>query len=149
MKRMAAALALALLTLSCRQPPAIELSDAWTRDTIGSTAAAAVYLTIASPTPDRLLAASTPLAGRTDLMTMTGGRDAMAMDYVDAIAIPAGQPVSLNPAGLHVWLADLDRPLKAGETFALALEFERAGTREVTVNVIAPAAAAPGMGMER
>ena len=40
------------------------------------------------------------------------------------------------------------QPLKAGESFPLTLEFEKAGKREVTVSVIAPAAPAPMAGME-
>ena len=68
----------------------------------------------------------------------------MEMAYLEAIAIPAGAPVTLNSAGLHVWLADLQQPLAARESFPLTLEFEHAGAREVTVAVIAPAAPAPG-----
>lgn len=60
-----------------------------------------------------------------------------------AIQIPAGKPVSLNPSGLHVWLAGLNHPLKAGQSFPLTLKFEKAGERQVTVTIIEPAAAAP------
>jgi copper(I)-binding protein len=134
---------------ACGQPASPEITDAWTRDTVGGTASAAVFMTVTSPTGDRLLGASTPLAAKTNLMTMKGGTDAMEMAYVEAIDLPAGEPVSLNAAGLHVWLADLGQPLTAGESFPLQLEFEKAGEREVTVSVIAPAAAPPmsGMGM--
>jgi periplasmic copper chaperone A len=69
------------------------------------------------------------------------------MKYLDAIDIPANTPVSLNPTGLHVWLAGLNQPLRAGETFPLALEFEQAGERQVIVTIIEPAAAAPMSGM--
>lgn len=46
--------------------------------------------------------------------------------------------------GLHVWLDGLKRPLKAGETFTLALNFEKAGQREVTVVVTKVNAHGPG-----
>ena len=78
-------------------------------------------------------------------MTMQGGGDAMGMAYVEAIDLPANTPVSLNPRGLHVWLAALPQPLKAGQTVPLTLRFEKAGERQVTVSIIAPAAAPPGM----
>lgn len=134
---------------ACKQPAALEVNDVWTRDSVGSTANAAVFMTIASGTPDRLIAASTPVANRTDLMTMVGDGDAMGMEYVEAIDIPADEPVSLDPRGLHVWLDDLDQPLTAGQTFPLVLTFEKAGERRVVVSVIAPAAVPPmsGMGM--
>jgi copper(I)-binding protein len=134
---------------ACAQPrPAgPEVKDVWTRDTVGGTANAAVFMTIASATADRLVAASAPVAGKTDLMTMAGGSTKMEMTYVDGIELPAGKAVSLNPTGLHVWLSDLKQPLKAGQTFPLSLQFEKAGKRQVTVSVIAPAAMPPMSGM--
>ena len=139
-----------MVPLAACQPPApLEVTDAWARDSVGGTANAAVFMTIASGTPDRLIAASTPVANRTDLMTMVGEGGTMGMTYLEAIDIPAGDPVSLDSGGLHVWLDDLERPLTSGQTFPLVLTFEKAGERRVTVSVIAPAATPPmpGMGM--
>lgn len=138
---------LALLLLfplaSCGKPTVLEVKDVWVRDTVGSTDNAAVFMTITSTTPDRLLAASTPVAKKTDLMTMQGDSSAMEMKYLKDMPIPAGKPVSLNPTGWHVWLSDLNQPLTAGRTFPLVLKFEKAGDRQVNVSVIAPAAMPP------
>jgi copper(I)-binding protein len=144
------ALFLLLPAAACSQPqPAPpEVKDVWTRDTVGGTANAAVFMTITANAADRLVAASTPAAKTTDLMTMAGGSTATEMTYVKAIDLPAGKPVSLNPTGLHVWLAGLNQPLKAGQTFPLSLRFEKAGARQVTVSVIAPAAMPPMAGMK-
>lgn len=149
MTRLAFALFLPLPLAACVQAPPLEVKDAWARDTIGGTANAAVFMTIDSPTADRVVSASTLAAKDTDLMTMESGADGMTMKYVDGIDIPAGKPVSLNPGGLHVWLAELNQPLKAGQSFPLTLRFEKAGERQVTVSVIKPAGAAPmsAMGM--
>ena len=147
MRRMAFALLLLLPIAACGQPAPPEVRGVWTRDTVGGTANAAVFRTIRSGTPDRLVAASAPVAARTDLMTMTMEGGATGMRHVDGIDIRAGTPVSLNPTGLHVWLADLNQPLRAGQSFPLTLEFEQAGRRQVTVSVIAPAAAPPSSGM--
>jgi copper(I)-binding protein len=141
-------LLLSITMVSCGQPAHIEVKDVWARDTVGSTANAAVFMTITSPAADRLMAASAPVAKKTDLMTMRGATSAMEMAYVEPIELPGGKPVSLNPAGLHVWLAGLNEPLRAGQSFPLTLEFENAGRREVTVAVIAPAAPPPMAGMK-
>jgi copper(I)-binding protein len=141
------ALCLLLPLASCGQPAQVEIKDAWTRDTVGGTANAAVFMTIMSPTADRLVGASAQVANKTDLMTMAGGNNPMRMRYVDAIDLPAGERVSLNSTGLHVWLADLEQPLKAGTSFPLTLVFENAGKREVSIAVIAPAAMPPMPGM--
>jgi hypothetical protein len=143
------ALILVAALAACGQAARLEVKDVWARDTVGSTANAAVYMTIASPAADRLVGASAPVAKKTDLMTMETGGGAMGMTYLEAIEIPANEAVSLNPRGLHVWLADLDEPLRAGRTFPLVLEFEKAGEHRVEVSIIAPAAAPPmsAMGM--
>ena len=147
MLRLALALSLLFPIMACAKPARLEAEDVWTRDTVGGTANAAVFMTIRSPTLDRLIAASAPVARKTDLMTMDGGSGVMEMKYLKTIDIPANQPVSLNPGGLHVWLADLNQPLRAGQTFPLFLEFEKAGRRRVIVSIIKPAAAPPMSGM--
>ncbi len=143
MVKPAFALLLVAALAACGQPAQVEIADPWTRDTVGGTANAAVFMTITSPAADRLVAASTPAAARTGLMTMENGAGGMAMSYVQAIDLPAGEPVNLNPGGLHVWLEGLHQPLKAGETVPLNLTFENAGDRQVEVPVLAPAAPAP------
>jgi copper(I)-binding protein len=137
------ALAAAFSVTSCTKPDGLEVRDAWARDSIGGVANAAVFMTIRSPIPDRLVSASSPVAERTDLMTIAGGSEAMRMVYVKAIDIPASQPVSLGPGGFHVWLDGLNQPLKAGESFPLQLQFDKAGQKRVTVSVIGAAASPP------
>jgi len=141
--RLACTLLLVLFAAACTPAAPPEVTNAWARDTVGGTTNAAVFMTIRANPADRLIAASTPLARKTDLMTMAGGTNAMAMTYVSGIDLPAGQPVSLNPAGLHVWLDGLNQPLRAGHSFPLVLRFQKAGERRVTVTIIAPAAEPP------
>ena len=143
MRRLVSAMVLMLPLSACQPPAGVEVENAWARDTVGRTANAAVFMSITSPGTDRLVAASSPAAKKTDLMTMKMEGGAMAMTYLDGIDIPAGEPVSLNPSGLHVWLADLNQPLKSGQTFPLVLEFEKAGEQRVVVSVIAPVAPPP------
>jgi copper(I)-binding protein len=138
-----AVLALLLVVASCSEPAPLEVKNPWARDTVGNVTNAAVFMTITSPSADRLIAASTPAARKTDLMTMGRGGNVMEMRYLQAIDIPADKPVSLNPGGLHVWLAQLNQPLKAGQTFPLDLKFEKAGERRVTVTVIKASDAPP------
>ncbi|MCW3846305.1 copper chaperone PCu(A)C [Sphingomonas sp. LB-2] len=146
MRRLAFALLLSLPVTACQQPAAPQVKDVWTRDTVGGTANAAVFMTITSPAADRLVGASSPVAKKTDLMTMETGNGAMGMSYVKAVDLPANTPVSLNAGGLHVWLAELNQPLKAGQSFPLTLKFEKAGERQVTVRIIKPAEAPPVSG---
>ena len=90
--------------------------------------------------PDRLLRASTPVAARVEMHEMkldAGG--VMRMRETDAIVVAPKQPIRMRPGlGLHLMLVDLKQPLKEGDTFPMAMEFERAGKVEVKVVVQVP-----------
>jgi len=141
---LAVSLCLLLSIAACAPPASIRVEDPWARATAGSTAQVAVFMTISSRKGDRLIGASTPLASRTDLMKMEAGQAGMAMSYVETIEIRAGEPVRLDPRGLHVWLAGVGPPLIAGQTFPLTLSFEKAGDVRVDVAVLGPLEPSPG-----
>lgn len=85
---------------------------------------------------DRLVGASSPVAGKTELHTMSMHDNVMRMREVEAIAIAPGARVVMRPgAGYHIMLLNLKKPLKAGEQFPLTLRFEKAGKVEITVEV--------------
>ena len=130
----------------------LQVANPWARATPGGAQTAATYVTILSPAGDRLTGASTPVAQKAGLHSMTMDGNVMKMRDIDAIDLPAGQAVTLKPGGYHIMLTGLARPLTAGETFPLTLTFDKAGTREVTVTVqkvgsMGPGAAMPGMDM--
>lgn len=84
---------------------------------------------------DRLIAASSPAAGRVELHTHLMENGIARMRPVEAIEVPAGGAAELKPGGNHIMLFDLAEPLKKGDKFPLTLTFEKAGAVEVTVNV--------------
>ena len=83
----------------------------------------------------RIVGASSPVADRAELHTheMDGG--VMKMRHVRAVEVPAKGTASFAPGGLHVMLIGLKKPLVAGESFPLILEFDMAGTIDLTVEV--------------
>jgi copper(I)-binding protein len=89
---------------------------------------------------DRLLKASSPVAQRVELHTMAvDASGVMRMREVDAIPLPAKSSLEMRPGtGFHIMLIDLKQPLADGNSFAMTLEFERAGKVEVKVVVQAP-----------
>ena len=92
-------------------------------------------MTIQSPTADKLVAASSPVAQKAELHTMSMSGMVMKMRPIAGIDIPAGQAVTLQPGGMHIMLVGLAKPLKTGQTFPLTLTFEKAGSRTVNVAV--------------
>ncbi len=122
----------------------VQITNAWARATPGGAQTAAAYVTVESPTGDRLTGASTPAAQKTELHEMTMEGNVMKMRPVEGIDLPAGKPVTLKPGGYHIMLTGLAKPLKEGETFPLTLDFAKAGAKQVNVTVEKVGSMGPG-----
>jgi periplasmic copper chaperone A len=123
--------------------PSISVENAWARPTTASAQAGVIYLTITDHgAPDRLVAASTPVAGKAELHQTTHEGNVMKMRPVAGLAISQSAPVSLAPGGYHIMLTQLHQPLSGGQSFPLSLKFEKAGTVETMVMVKAAGAGA-------
>jgi hypothetical protein len=96
---------------------------------------------------DRLVAASSPVAERVELHTMTMDGDVMRMrELEDGIALPAGEMVELAPGGLHVMFIGLSGPFVAGEEVQVTLTFEGGLSQDLTLPVIERAMEMQGHG---
>ncbi len=148
MKRILIAAFAALLAFAAPWPALaadIKVDDAWARPTLGQARNGAAYMTISTTgAADRLVGASAPVAGKTELHNMTMNNNVMQMRPVDAIQVAPGTEVKLQPGGLHVMLLDLKSPLKQGDKFPLTLKFERGGEIQVQVEVRQPRGPAGG-----
>jgi periplasmic copper chaperone A len=87
----------------------IAIHDAWARASLGQTGTSAVYMTLeaSGDRGDRLVAAATRVATGAALHThiMEGG--VAKMRPVTAIEIAPGEPIVLEPGGLHIMLIGL------------------------------------------
>src|ERR1700730_2713370 len=131
----AVAAALAAASAALAQSSQLEVSNAWARATPAKAENGAAYVTILSPTSDRLLSASSPVAKKAELHTMEMAGMVMKMRPIAGLDIPAGQPIALKPGGEHIMLIGLQQPLHEGQSFTLTLNFEKAGARTVSVAV--------------
>lgn len=109
----------------------------WSRAMPPNAVTGAAYLRIENrgETPDKLLGAETAAAAYTELHEHIHQDGLMKMQQVQTLAIEPGQTVEFQPGGYHIMLFNLQQPLVAGEDFQMTLEFEQAGTVEVTVNI--------------
>lgn len=116
----------------------ITVTSPWTRATPGGAKIAGGYLKITNTgkIPDRLVSATTPIAGHVEIheMSMEGGVMKMR-PLADGLSIKPGQSVALTPGGFHMMLMDLKQPLKQGDTLKATLQFEKAGSLDVTFRV--------------
>jgi copper(I)-binding protein len=116
----------------------LRIDQVWARSTPASSQNGAVYLTVRNQGQegDRLLSARTPQAQQVRLHRSAVNNGVMQMREVEGgIVIEPGKTVSFAPGGLHLMLLGLTRPLRASTRFPLTLHFERAGDRQVEVEV--------------
>lgn len=106
----------------------------WSRANPRGASVAAGYLVIENrgDTADRLLSASSEIAGRAEFHVMAVQDRVMKMrPLVNGLAIAPGKNIKLQSGGIHIMFIDLKRPLVEGERFTGTLTFEKAGPVEV------------------
>jgi periplasmic copper chaperone A len=115
---------------------ALHIAHPWARATAQGQRIGGAYLQIDNGgAADRLLSVRGDVADALQLHSMTLKDNVMHMREVDAIDVPAGGKVKLEPGGLHIMLLGLKAPLAAGSSFPLTLKFEKAGELKVEVKV--------------
>src|SRR5204862_6657908 len=126
------------------QTAQFETQDGSARATPGEAENGAAYLPIHSPVADRLVGVLSPVAKKAGPHTMTMEASVMKMRPLGGVDLPAKQPVTLKPGGMHIMLEGLNEPLQAGKSFPLTLKLEKAGQKQVEVTVEKAGAAGPG-----
>jgi copper(I)-binding protein len=119
------------------------------RATVGSIPSSAGYLTIQNNGTDNdwLMAATSDLARKTELHSMTMDNGVMRMRQVEGgIPVPAGQMVTLAPGGYHIMLIGLNAPLHAGQAYDVTLDFRHAGPMTISGIAVKPAEISIGSG---
>ena len=119
----------------------IEIHRPWARQAVETPERAGGFVTLVNKgtEPDRLVAASSPAAGKIEIHAIKVlGADIGMRPRADGLALPAGVTLTLQPRGYHLLLIDLGAPLVAGARLAVTLVFEKAGSIDVEFAVEAP-----------
>jgi len=149
MKRLLIA-TLMTLTLVAANAQSVEVKDAWARATVTGQKATGAFMKLTAKDGAKLVRASSPAAGITEVHEMKMDGDVMKMRAVQGgLDLPAGKTVELKPGGYHVMLMDLKAPLQKDSTVALTLVFQDAKGVESTMNLNLPVSTmvpAGGMG---
>ena len=140
------AVGLALLLPTAPLSEEVAVTDPWARASITASRPAAAYMTIESPTGDRLIGITTPVAEDVVIHAVREEDGINRMVHLPALDIPAGEPVTLAPGGMHAMLMGLDAKLVNGESFPMTLRFEKAPDITLEVPVLGIAAQGPGEG---
>lgn len=128
---------------------AVKVEQPWARPTVQGQQGGGGFLRIVGgAAPDKLLGASSEIAGRVEVHTMEMKGNVMHMREIGSLDVPAGKTVELKPGGLHLMFMDLKTPLANGSSFPLTLRFEKAGEVKVNVQVQSRAPAGSSAGQD-
>lgn len=123
----------------------VEVQGAWVRTSVPGQQATGAFMKITARDGSKLVAASSPVAGVTQVHEMKMEGDIMKMRAVPTLDLPAGKAVELKPGGYHLMLMDLKAALPKDSSVALTLVFRDAKGVESKLDLKVPvAAAAPG-----
>ncbi|MDP1998089.1 MAG: copper chaperone PCu(A)C [Rhodoferax sp.] len=141
-----------IATLACSAVHAqtVEVKDAWARTSVQGQKATGAFMKITAKDGAKLVSASSPVAGVTEVHEMKMDGDVMKMRAVPGgLDLPAGKTVELKPGGFHVMLMDLKTALPKDTTVPLTLVFKDAKGVESKMELTVPVAAmAPGAKMD-
>ena len=100
----------------------VTVKDAWVRGVVSGQKVTGAFMTVTSTEDAKIVGASSQIAKRAEIhisMVMGGVNH---MRSVDAIPLPAGQPVELKAGSYHVMLMEITQPIRPGDTVSLALK---------------------------
>lgn len=115
--------------------PQIMVSEASARASIPN---GSVYLTLTNNSngADALVGVSTDAAESAELHeTEIDANDVMRMKPVEAVELPAGGSVAMEPGGKHIMLIGLKENHNAGDKISLTLSFRNAAPQTVEVEI--------------
>lgn len=139
------AVALTAFIVFAVQAQTVEVKDAWARTTVPGQKASGAFMKLTAREGLRLVGASSPVAGVTEVHEMKMEGDIMRMRAVAGLDLPAGQTVELKPGGYHLMLLDLKTALRKDSSIPLTLVFKDAKGTESRLEVSVPVLSmAPG-----
>ena len=138
---------IAALACSTADAQNIDIKDAWIRTSVPGQKATGAFMKISAKNSVKLVGASSPAAGVTEVHEMKMEGDVMKMRAIPGgLDIAAGKTVELKPGGYHVMLMDLKATLQKDSTIALTLVFKDAKGAQSKVELKVPVATtAPGL----
>jgi copper(I)-binding protein len=122
----------------------VSAEQPWTRATPPGAKTGAGFMQLKNAgAADRVVGASSPVAGRVEMHITVREGDVMKMREVKGFDIPANGSFALKPGGAHLMLMDLKRPIKKGEKVPLTLKLEKGGELKLELTAEETGARAP------
>ncbi|MBP7998856.1 MAG: copper chaperone PCu(A)C [Chloroflexi bacterium] len=128
------------LLVACGSGGTVSVASAWGRVSPMNAENGAFYMQLVNEgdEDDALVSATAELCGTVELHESYMAEDGtMAMRPVEGgkVPVPAGETVELKVGGLHVMCLGVGEGFAVGQTVPVTLEFEKAGTIAVDVEI--------------
>jgi copper(I)-binding protein len=137
-RRLLGVLGILFATLAAQAGQPVELKHAWARATAPGQQVGAAYMELKSATALTLVKVESPLADSVEIHRMAMKDGVMEMRMLEALELPAGEVVKLEPGGIHLMLFDLKQPLKTGASLPLTLNLQDKSGKVSTLKVELP-----------
>ncbi len=117
--------------------PLVQVENGWIREIPPTLTTTAAYMQIKNLTKQKLIlvGAQSPDFAKVEMHKTIFEKDIARMVPVEKLVIPSQELVLFEPKGLHFMLIDRQRPLKAGDTVMLTLQFHSNQTQTVELEV--------------
>jgi copper(I)-binding protein len=127
-------LVLAALAAAPAAQPRVSASDAWIAAPAAAATSTAAFAVVHNPTmyDVYLVSAQSEAAGAVQFRQAAAGGEATP---IKEITVPAYEKLEMSPKSVHLWLSDLKRPLKAGDSIAIVLFTDDGTALQVTAAV--------------
>lgn len=118
-------------------PRTVLIEQPWARATPGGAKTGAAYMTLINngTSADRLIGASTPVADSVQFHKETQDDGVSRMRQMSTVDLAPGAKIVFKPGEMHMMIVGLKQPLKEGQSLSLTLQFEKAGSIEVTAPI--------------
>lgn len=135
--------------VSCTQTDELTVTGAWLPPTVSGQTEAPAFMRLLSPRNATLVRVETDMAMAVEFHPTAHGDIAGPIRWPEALRLPAGQVVSLEPGGRHLMLSNLRQPLRSGDTVGMTLTLGVGQGRYTKVLAIAKVDERPGPEAER
>ena len=127
-----------VVAASAAAADALQVRDARALATVPGQSVAAAYMTIESPSNARIVSVNSGVAESVQIHAMSMQEGVMRMRRLDSLDLPAGREVRLAPGGIHLMLAGLRHPLRAGASVKLSFTVTGANGERQLVQIRIP-----------
>ena len=128
---------IALVSISCTHAATLRSDDLWLRQSVPGAENGAGFGSLRNVGDEDIVivAAHSNAAADVEMHRHIHQNGQLAMEQLEALAIPAGEAIRLQPGGYHLMFMQLHQPLQPGQEYQVTLQLNTGQQVEFKVPV--------------